>query len=163
TRSYAAEGRLSFAPVSEWLRSPAFAPQLARIDEVWRFEVARGLPGVGGARPRAAFPRPLQGLRGRPRLFQGLGPALLPAPPPLLLGVDDLPWSARETLAWLHFLSRFEPDAPFLVLGTVRAEEVDAAHPLVGFLRDRRAASQLTEIALEPLDVVETAALAAQV
>src|SRR5262249_51873702 len=99
----------------------------------------------------------------RSRFFEGLARALLAAPQPLLLVVDDLQWSDRETLEWLHFLSRFEPDARFLVLGTVRAEEVDAAHPLVGFLRDRRAASQLTEIALEPLDVVETAALAAQV
>src|SRR5262249_2529406 len=36
TRSYAAEGRLSLAPVSEWLRSDALAPHLARLEEVWR-------------------------------------------------------------------------------------------------------------------------------
>ena len=40
TRSYAAEGRLSLAPVSEWLRSDALAPHLARLSDVWRVEVA---------------------------------------------------------------------------------------------------------------------------
>ena len=35
TRAYAAEGRLSYAPLTEWLRSPALLPALARLEPVW--------------------------------------------------------------------------------------------------------------------------------
>ena len=49
------------------------------------------------------------------------------------------------------------------MLGTARSEELDAAHPLPALLRHLRGASQLAEIALEPLDAAETAELAAQV
>src|SRR5262245_40553602 len=40
TRSYSAEGRLSLAPVIEWLRSSGLRPHLARLDSVWLTEVA---------------------------------------------------------------------------------------------------------------------------
>ena len=32
SRAYEAEGRLSLAPISEWLRSPAFRPHVARLE-----------------------------------------------------------------------------------------------------------------------------------
>ena len=56
TRSYSAEGRLSLAPVSEWLRSEALAPHLTRLEDVWRVEVARILPELLAAHPD--LPRP---------------------------------------------------------------------------------------------------------
>src|SRR5262249_44623938 len=59
TRAYAAEGRLSLAPVSEWLRSDALAPHLARLEEVWRVEAARILPELLAAPPRLARPAPI--------------------------------------------------------------------------------------------------------
>jgi len=163
TRSYAAEGRLSLAPVSEWLRSSALSPHLGRLDDVWRIEVARILPELLTARPgqpRLAFTTEFGDRR---RFFEGLARAVLAVPPPLLLLVDDLQWCDRETIEWLHFLSRFDPDAGLLVLGTARSEELDAAHPLPALLRQLRSASQLTELALEPLDAAETAELAGQV
>ena len=46
TRSYAAEGRLSLAPVTEWLRSPILRPHLKSLDKVWLTEVARVLPEI---------------------------------------------------------------------------------------------------------------------
>ncbi len=163
TRSYAAEGRLSLAPVSEWLRSDALTPHLARLEDVWRVEVARILPELLTARPNLPRPVPTTEFGDRLRFFEGLARAVLAAPPPLLLLIDDLQWCDRETLEWLHFLSRFDPEAPLLVLGTARSEELDAAHPLPALLRQLRSASPLAEIALEPLDAAETAALAAQV
>ncbi len=163
TRSYAAEGRLSLAPLGEWLRSEALAPHLARLDEVWRLEAARILPELRGAQPDRLRPAPMAEFGDRLRLFEGLARAVLAAPQPLLLLLDDLQWCDRETLEWLHFLSRFDPGARLLVLATARSEELDAAHPMPALLRQLRSASQLTEIPLEPLDAAETGALAAQV
>jgi DNA-binding SARP family transcriptional activator/predicted negative regulator of RcsB-dependent stress response len=163
TRSYAAEGRLSFAPVSEWLRSTALSSNLARLEDVWRIEVARILPELRAARPGLPQPAPMTEFGDRQRFFEGLARALFTAPQPLLLLIDDLQWCDRETIEWLHFLSRFDPGARLLVLGTAREEELDAAHPLPPLLRQLRSASQLTEIALEPLDAAETAQLAGEV
>jgi DNA-binding SARP family transcriptional activator/predicted ATPase len=163
TRSYAAEGQLSLAPVREWLRSPALAPHLARLEDGWRIEVARILPELLAAQPGAARPAPMAELGNRLRFFEGLARAVLLAPPPLLLLIDDLQWCDRETLEWLTFLSRFDPGARLLVLGTARPEELDAAHPLTALLRQLRSASQLAEIALEPLDAAETLELATQI
>ena len=163
TRSYAAEGRLSLAPVSEWLRSDALSPHLGRLDDVWRVEVARILPELLGGLPGLPRPAPMTEFGDRLRFFEALARAVLLAPQPLLLLIDDLQWCDRETVEWLHFLSRFDPAAQLLVLATARSEELDAAHLLQPLLRQLRSASQLAEIALEPLDAAETAELAAQV
>ncbi len=163
TRCYAAEGRLSLAPVSEWLRSDALSPHVARLEDVWYAEVARILPELLAARPGLPRPAPMTEFGDRLRFFEGLARAVIAAPQPLLLLIDDLQWCDRETIEWLHFLSRLDPEAPLLVLGTARSEELDGAHPLAELLRHLRSASQLVEIALEPLDAAETAELAAQV
>jgi DNA-binding SARP family transcriptional activator/predicted ATPase len=163
TRSYAAEGRLSFAPVSEWLRSEAFSPHLARLEDVWRIEVARILPELRSAGGNLPPPGPMTEFGDRSRFFEGLARALLAAPQPLLLLIDDLQWCDRETIEWLHFLVRFDPAARLLALGTARADELDAKHPLLALLRDLRSSPLLAELALEPLDAAETSALATQI
>jgi DNA-binding SARP family transcriptional activator/predicted ATPase len=163
TRSYAAEGRLSLAPVSEWLRSDALAPHLARLSDVWRVEVARIVPELLAERPDLPRPAPMTEYGDRLRFFEGLARALLAAPQPLLLLIDDLQWCDRETIEWLHFLARFDPQARLLVLGTARSEEWGASHPLASLVRDLRSDSQLVEVALEPLDAAETAELAARI
>jgi AAA ATPase-like protein/transcriptional activator len=163
TRSYAAEGGLSLAPVSGWLRNPALAPHVARLGDAWRVEVARLLPELLADRPHLLRPAPMTEFGDRLRLFEGLARAVLAAPQPLLLVIDDLQWCDRETIEWLHFLARFDPAARLLVLGTARSEDWGAAHPLPALLRGLRGALQLTEIALPPLDAAETAELAAEV
>jgi serine/threonine protein kinase/tetratricopeptide (TPR) repeat protein len=163
-RCYAVEGELAYAPVVSWLRAEAFRPALAALDAVWLTEVARLLPDLL-ARPGLPPPGPMQGDWGageRQRLFEALARALLGTHGPLLLLLDDLQWCDRETLAWLHFLLRFDPQAPLLIVGTLRSEELTNEHPLQSLLATLRREGQLTQISLERLTAAEAATLAAQ-
>jgi DNA-binding SARP family transcriptional activator/predicted ATPase len=161
TRAYAAEGRLSYGSVMEWLRSDPLRPVLARLDTVWLCEVARLLPELLAERPDLPHPAPLTEYWQRQRFFEALARAVLQASQPLLLLIDDLQWCDQETLEWLHYLLRFDPRARLLVVGTVRAEEVSGQHPLTTLLHDLLRVTDVTEIPLRPLDAGETAKLAA--
>ncbi|MDQ3699784.1 MAG: AAA family ATPase, partial [Chloroflexota bacterium] len=163
TRVYAAEGRLSYAPVADWLRSEALRPALAGLDPVWRGEVARLLPELLPEPPHVQSPTPLGEHWQRQHFFQALARAVLSADQPLLLVLDDLQWCDQDTLEWLHYLLRFDRQARLLVAGTARTEEVDGQHPLVTLLTDLRGVGLVAEVALTPLDAAETAQLAAQV
>jgi DNA-binding SARP family transcriptional activator len=163
TRSYAAEGDLAYAPVIEWLRSPAFQTALQALEPIWLSEVARLLPELLVQQPALPRPDPLDERRARQRLFEALARAVTALRVPLLLLIDDLQWCDQETLAWLHYLLRFDPRARFLVVGVVRPEAIDAQHPLTPLLLDLRSSEQLTEIVLSTLAAPEVARLAAQV
>jgi len=163
TRAYAAEGRLAYAPVTEWLRSEALREHLCRLEDVWLSEVARLLPETLVRRPDLAAPQPMTESWQRQRLFEALARAVLLGNRPLLLHIDDLQWCDQETLEWLHYLLRFDPEACLLVVGTARPEEVGADHPLERLVKSLRAAGQLTAIQLGPLDADETAVLAQEV
>jgi predicted ATPase/DNA-binding SARP family transcriptional activator len=162
-RSYAAEGQLSLAPVTDWLRSAALRSHLARLDPVWLSEVVRLLPELLAAHPGLPHYEPVSEYGQRQRFFEALARAVLVAPQPLLLLIDDLQWCDPETLEWLHFLLRFDPAARLLVVGCAREEELPAQHPLRTFMLHLRSAIRVTEISLHPLDAAETGQLAAQV
>jgi DNA-binding SARP family transcriptional activator/tetratricopeptide (TPR) repeat protein len=162
TRSYAAEGQLSLAPVTDWLRSEGLRAPLRKLDKVWLAEVARILPELLAEQP--ALPRYESVTEGqRQRFFEALAHAILAVPQPLLLLLDDLHWCDQETLAWLHFLLRFDPAARLPVVGCAREEELPPQHPLHTLLLHLRNSTPVTEIPLEPLDAAETAKLASQV
>ena len=161
TRSYAVEGRLSLAPVIEWLRSPALRPHIVRLETVWLTEVARILPELLTEYPDLPRYEPMSEYGQRQRFFQALALAMLCSPQPLLLVIDDLQWCDQDTLEWLHFLLRFDVSAHILVVGTVRSGELSPNHPLRTLLNHLRHTMKVTEIALLPLDAAETAALAA--
>jgi len=105
-------------------------------------------------------PRPMVEAWERARLFEALARAVLGANRPLLLVVDDLQWCDRESLEWLHFLLRFDPRAPLLVVGTCRPEELDEDCPLAQTLPTLHRDVRLQELELGPLDEASTAALA---
>src|SRR5579864_5657909 len=130
TRSYAAEGQLSLAPVTDWLRSDGLRAPLRQLDAVWLTEVARILPELLAERPDLPHYEPVTEYGQRQRFFEALARGILGTPQPLVLLIDDLQWCDQETLEWLHFLLRFEPLARLLVIGCARQEELLPFHPL---------------------------------
>jgi len=163
TRCYAAEGQLSLAPVTEWLGSPAFRPHLGKLSDVWLTEVGRLLPELLDQQVDLARPALISEFGQRRRFFEALARAIFAAPQPVLLCIDDLQWCDSETFEWLHFLLRFEPHQPLLVLGTARREETPPEHPLNILARQLQAEREFTLIELVPLDAAETARLAEQI
>ena len=167
TRSYAAEGRLAYAPVSEWLRRPALQSQLAGLEAPWLEELARLLPELAptprGSGGQIAQAQPVSEGWQRQRLFEALARAFLNGSGPLLLLLDDVQWCDRDTLEWLHYLLRFEPLAPVLLLCTLRREDQDASPALRDFVRDLQQGGLLDRVDLGPLSFAESGELAASV
>ncbi len=162
TRCYAAEGRLAYAPIGEWLRSPALEAGLTRLGEPWRGELTRLLPELAPPQAAPVPELPSQGWQ-RQRLFEALARAFLVGGRPTLLLLDDLQWCDRDTLEWLHYLLRYAPAAPLLLLCTLRREDLAVRPAVQTFLRDHQQRGLLESTELGPLGAAETAALAASV
>ncbi|MGD8279347.1 MAG: AAA family ATPase, partial [Gemmatimonadota bacterium] len=163
TRSWAVEGRLAYAPVTEWLWSEALHARLAGLDPAWLAEVSHLLPGIRSGRSDIPEPEPLNDGWRRRRLFDALIQVIRVRQDPLLLLLDDLQWTDPDTLQWIHYLVRTEPDAPVLFVGTLRPGELSREHALPEMLLELRRRDQLTEIALGPLDRDAAGALASRV
>ena len=167
-RCHAAEGRLAYAPVADWLRTLRLPP----LEPVWRSEISRLLPELLVAQPDLAPPGPLAEPWQRQRFFEALTRVVLGSNQPLLLFIDGLQWCDQGTLEWLRYLLRFDPqaqrmadirrmtDVQLLVIGTSRPEDVGEDHPLTPLVQALRQDRQLTEITLGPLDEAGTVALA---
>ena len=165
TRAYAMEGRLAYAPLADWLRSPAVINSVNALNAVWRGELAKLLPELLIADSILPAPQPMTERWQLKRLFEAILQAFSAAQQskPLLLVLDDLQWCDAETLEWLQYALGTAPHLKLLVVGTVRDTEVDAEHSLHklwrGLLRD----GQLTQIALSPLSQAETTSLGAAI
>jgi hypothetical protein len=157
-RSYPAEGALAYGPVVAWLRSEPLAARRRRLDAGRLAELARVLPELD-----LPLPEPLPEAEQRQRLFDALARALRAPAAPLLLVADDLHWSDPDTLQFLHFLIRSDPEAPLLVVATARGEELQDGHPLVALATALRALDRCVEIELARLSREETALLAERV
>jgi DNA-binding SARP family transcriptional activator len=162
-RCYAAEGRLAYAPIIDWLRSNPLRTKLDNLETVWLTELARLLPELRSDDPHLPAPDAHVEVWERQRLFEALARAVLATQQPLLLVIDDLHWCDRETLEWLRYLLRFAPHAPLLIVGTARSGTLPDNPALLTLLRDLRATGNLTDIELAALTEAETAALAARV
>ncbi len=162
-RCYATEGELAYAPVTAWLRSAALRAAIRNLPAIWLTEIARCVPEVLAERPDLEWPTPLLESWQRQRLFEALARAVLAGRQPLLLFLDDMHWGDQGTLEWLHYLLRFDTQAPLLLVGTLRPEEMTAEHPLRSALLALQRNKQVTEIHLNPLDAAETTMLAEHV
>jgi DNA-binding SARP family transcriptional activator len=159
-RTHPEDTRLSFAPLLDWLDSPAIRPALAALDEYRLAHVSELLPGLGTGHPD--LPHLYQGSESRQRrqLFEAFTRAIVVKP--LVLLLDGLQWCDPDTLEWLHYLLRFNSGAQLLLICTQRPEEVepDEVSRFGQYLWD---ADLITQLDLKPLGPVETAAVAAQV
>lgn len=165
-RCYAAEGRLTYAPVIEWLRSERLRTARPKIENTWLSKLARLLPEILQEHPTVRPPEPITQSWQRHHLFEAVSRALLAVDQPLVLLIDDLQWCDKETLELLHFLLRHAAahgQSHLMLVGTARLpDEVDAAHPLYELLNPLRGSNTLTQLDLARLTEVETGELARQ-
>src|SRR5260370_1614571 len=159
TRAYEAGGRLRWGPVIDWLRSEALRSSVGRLDRGWLGELARLLPELRTDRPDLPGPSGIVDARRR-QLFDAVAQVVFVHASPLLLVVDDLQWSDADTVELIGFLIQHAPEAPLLVAGTVRSEELDADHPVTVLTAGLRRDDAVTEIVLGRLDSDATAELA---
>jgi DNA-binding SARP family transcriptional activator len=159
-RSYPAEGVLAYGPVVAWLRSGALGTlEPGQLGSADLSEIARLLPELLAGRPALARPEPLPESEQRTRMFAAVTRAILSAGGPLLLIVDDVHWSDRETLHFLHHLLRAATDEPLLVAATARSEEVHERHPLHPLVVGLRRLGRIAELELARFTLQETAAI----
>jgi predicted ATPase len=158
---YTAEGRLTYAPVLEWLRAAPLKDSMRTLPDAWRSELALLLPELQVEMPSTPYQQGRTESLQRQRLFEAMARAILGAAQPLLLVIEDLHWCDRDTLQWLHYLLRFDPLAQLLVVGTLRREDTPGDNAVDALLSQIGYADLLSEISLSRLDARETAALAA--
>lgn len=157
-RCYPSGESVAYVPVVDWLRASALRASVASASGAVRREIARLLPEIEPGDLPVAEPLPVA--QQRQRLFDALATAILRAPQPTLLVLDDAQWCDRETIEWLRYLLHWPQRSRLLLLVTARVEELHDAHPLCELMRDLHRTRQITEIDLKPLGATETATLA---
>jgi serine/threonine protein kinase/tetratricopeptide (TPR) repeat protein len=159
SRCYGTVGRLPYAPLADWLRSPALRDSVSALPQVWRAEIRGLLPEVGFDSSATASGHDRPQAEARHQLFEAVVRAIGGAPHPLLLFIDDIQWADRDTLEWIRYFLRSEDPLWVLVIATLRLGEVPLEERLNAILLDLRRDGRLEEISLEALDVAATAAL----
>ena len=162
-RCYAAQGRLAYGPIADWLGEQPLGAALALLPRTQLSELARVLPELLVENPDLSPAPMLTESWQRRHLYEALKAAFSKVGKPLLLLIDDLQWCDQDSFEWLHWMFRSASSEHIMILGTVRPEETGREHPLAGLLRELRGAGQVDEIALSALSAEETAELAAQV
>lgn len=160
---YPSEQQLAYAPVAKWLRSESLQPLFRRLDKRYLVECSRLLPEINNQHPNLPAPTPLSESWQRQHLFSALAQTLLQVRQPMLLFIDDLQWCDQDTLDWLLFLLRHDPKSRFLLMSTVRSEEITPDHALIEWQPQLARDGKLTKISLKPLDAANSAQLAGHV
>lgn len=161
TRCFGMAGALALKPVADWLCHPRIQRSLVTLDEIWRVELDRLIPGAAGdiasGKRERQLPEPILARRAmvdawrRHRFFEGLARGILAVGQPTLLVLDDLQWCDDETTAWLPSLLGRAAGAPLLIAATARREELADNTEVSQLLTALRSGGSLIEIALPPL------------
>lgn len=162
-RAYPSEGAIAYGALVAWLRSEPIAAHRRHLERAHLTELARLLPEVLSEVPELAAPDPLSADKQHPRRFAAASSAIVRADAPLLLVADDLQWFDSQTLQFIHYLVRTEPEARLLVAATARREEIDADHPVSELVAALPALGAISEIGLERLSRDETGVLAERI
>lgn len=152
-------GRLSLAPVADWLRDPDIRSATEHLAAVWRDEVDRLVPASDRTTlSDSTSHRTMVDAWQRHRFFEGLARSLLAVSRPTLLVLDNLQWCGEETLDFLTFLLNIARDAPLMLAITVR--EGHDNRPAAQWCTRLRDSGMLTELTLGPFDRDRSAELA---
>ena len=81
---------------------------------------------------------------------------------PCVVLLDDLHWADDATLGLLPALASALEQEPVLVIGSYRSDELRRGHPIRRLRAELRRGRRLRELVVEPLDAIQTAALAEQ-
>ena len=157
SRCYEVEGRLAFAPVCDWLQAQPVRGLIERLDGPTRAELARVVPDLVAAAPPAGD---TSDPSTRQRLFRALAAALHAVDRPLLLVLDDIQWCDPDTVGFIRYLLRSDPDFPLLVAAAARTPEGDAHRELTALAHDLGREDLLDVVALAPLSPEEAVELA---
>jgi DNA-binding SARP family transcriptional activator len=158
-RAYETEQVLAFGPWVDALRGvdvAADAMVLDSLDPVWRAELARLLPELGGTEPEPSAPA-----ADHRRLFEAIGRlvAALATDRPLLLLLEDGHWADEMSLRLLAFLGRRIRTARVLIGVTAREEELASAPVLDRVLDELGREPHAIRLTLARLSESDTAAL----
>ena len=153
---YPAEGNLSFAPVIAWLRAEEIRDEIENLEPLWKMELARLMPEHESEEAVSLGGEKWQ----RQRLFEALAKGLLGSRAPRLLVLDDAQWSDTETLELVHYLLRYDADAPLMILATVRVETLDEKNPLNQLRLTLQSKGKSIEMELAPLERPDVVSLA---
>jgi DNA-binding SARP family transcriptional activator len=155
-RAYAVEQGVPYAALTGALRAALDAPGLRSVDAASLGEISRVLPEITDRFGSDVAPYGSDLETGRLRLLEAVRALFhtLAREAPVLLVVDDLPWSDEATLSALHYLYRRIEAAPILLLGTAREADLSAnpaMERMLGMMR-RDAPEDALLIPVAPLE-----------
>ncbi|NOZ72417.1 MAG: AAA family ATPase, partial [Chloroflexi bacterium] len=160
-RAYKSGVKSFCAAVVDLFQSETLQNRVHDLDDVWLHEITRLMPAWSEGRGQLMeVETDVGGMQIlRQRLFEALARACIGNRQPILLHIDDIHWGDSETLAWLHYLLRYDATAPLLIVLTARPEDTAQRKALQALLRGAQSEHLLIEIPLDPLDEEETGAL----
>jgi DNA-binding SARP family transcriptional activator/tetratricopeptide (TPR) repeat protein len=152
-RAFPSSAKLMYQALVEALGRRLETGALPLPGEPWRSELARILPQLG--RPRrnsAAGDQPL--FEAAARLLRSLA-----AERPLVLVIDDLQWLDSDSLALLAYAASALESERWLLLLTVRDDELDSRSQLRDWVATVARTLFLTRVQLQPLPAEDSARL----
>lgn len=158
---YTAGGRLAFAPIQAWLRTPTLQRHLAKSAALWRSELARLLPELLTTDQPTGNASPMTETTQRRRLFEAMVHAIEQSPPPRLLVLDDIQWCDSDSLDWIEYLLRNAGQIRLLVVATLRSGESAQGDALTNLRLRLQRTGHLHELELARLNMAETGQLVA--